>query len=44
MVLGAGGGTIDAVTYKCVNCKPVRLEAEVVPPDSEYGQNIQTLS
>ncbi|KAF2624064.1 hypothetical protein BU25DRAFT_348820 [Macroventuria anomochaeta] len=35
VVLDAGGGTVDAVTYKCVNGDPVRLAAEVVAPDSK---------
>lgn len=35
VVLDAGGGTVDAVTYKCVNGDPVRLDAEVVAPDSK---------
>ena len=35
VVLDAGGGTVDAVTYKCVHDDPVRLDAEVVAPDSK---------
>ncbi|KAF3049353.1 hypothetical protein E8E11_004565 [Didymella keratinophila] len=35
VVLDAGGGTIDAVTYKCINSDPVRLNAEVVAPESD---------
>ena len=35
VVLDAGGGTVDAVTYKCVYDDPVRLDAEVVAPDSK---------
>jgi hypothetical protein len=35
VILDAGGGTVDAVTYKCVNGDPVRLAEEVIAPDSE---------
>jgi len=38
VVLDAGGGTVDAVTYTCVNGNPVRLAAEVVPPDSKSAR------
>ncbi|OAK96902.1 hypothetical protein IQ06DRAFT_351485 [Phaeosphaeriaceae sp. SRC1lsM3a] len=34
VILDAGGGTVDAVTYKCKKSDPLRLSAEVVPPDS----------
>lgn len=33
VVVDAGGGTIDAVTYKCEKRDPLRLSAEVVAPD-----------
>jgi hypothetical protein len=35
VVLDAGGGTVDAVTYKCVNSNPLRLGEEVVAPCSK---------
>ncbi|KAL1602352.1 hypothetical protein SLS60_005768 [Paraconiothyrium brasiliense] len=35
VIVDAGGGTIDAVTYKCANDDPLRLSEEVVAPDSE---------
>ena len=35
MILDAGGGTVDAVTYRCINDDPVRLAEEVIAPDSE---------
>ncbi|CAN9331808.1 unnamed protein product [Alternaria alternata] len=35
VILDAGGGTVDAVTYRCVNSDPVRLAEEVIAPDSE---------
>ena len=35
VILDAGGGTIDAVTYRCVNGDPVRLAEEVIAPASE---------
>ncbi|KAF2124677.1 hypothetical protein P153DRAFT_325969 [Dothidotthia symphoricarpi CBS 119687] len=34
VIVDAGGGTVDAVTYKCENSDPLRLSAEVVSPDS----------
>jgi hypothetical protein len=36
VIVDAGGGTVDAVTYKCDNDEPLRLSSEVVTPDSEY--------
>ena len=36
LVLDAGGGTVDAVTYKVTNSYPLRLSAEVVTPGSMY--------
>jgi hypothetical protein len=36
LVLDAGGGTVDAVTYKVTNSYPLRLFAEVVPAGSKY--------
>lgn len=36
VILDAGGGTIDAVTYMCTKEAPLRLSAEVVEPDSKY--------
>ncbi|KAF1949105.1 hypothetical protein CC80DRAFT_497783 [Byssothecium circinans] len=35
VILDAGGGTVDAVTYQCTYDNPLRLSAEVVPPDSK---------
>ncbi|KAF2993988.1 hypothetical protein E8E13_001711 [Curvularia kusanoi] len=35
VVLDAGGGTVDAVTYQCINGYPVRLDGEVAAPDSK---------
>lgn len=35
VIVDAGGGTVDAVTYKCDNDDPLRLSAEVVAPDSK---------
>ncbi|KAJ4299563.1 hypothetical protein N0V90_004809 [Kalmusia sp. IMI 367209] len=35
LILDAGGGTVDAVTYGVTNEEPLRMDAEVVPPDSE---------
>ncbi|KAF2181387.1 Hsp70 family protein-like protein [Zopfia rhizophila CBS 207.26] len=35
VIVDAGGGTVDAVTYKCENDEPLRLSAEVVAPDSK---------
>ncbi|CAN9285841.1 unnamed protein product [Alternaria alternata] len=35
VILDAGGGTVDAVTYRCVNSDPVRLAEEVIAPDSQ---------
>lgn len=34
MILDAGGGTVDAVTYEVANSKPLRMSAEVIPPKS----------
>ncbi|KAH7067280.1 hypothetical protein BKA63DRAFT_521873 [Paraphoma chrysanthemicola] len=34
VIVDAGGGTVDAVTYKCKTSEPLRLLAEVVAPDS----------
>jgi hypothetical protein len=39
--LDAGGGTVDAVTYKVTKSYPLRLSAEVVPPGSMYIRSIQ---
>lgn len=36
VILDAGGGTVDAVTYSCSHGDPLRLSAEVVAPDCEY--------
>jgi len=41
LVLDAGGGTIDAVTYKVTNSYPLRLDDEVVEPGSRYIHSIQ---
>ncbi|KAI8933218.1 hypothetical protein NX059_009853 [Plenodomus lindquistii] len=35
VILDAGGGTVDAVTYRCENGDPVRLAEEVIDPDSQ---------
>ncbi|KAH7385873.1 hypothetical protein BKA66DRAFT_548581 [Pyrenochaeta sp. MPI-SDFR-AT-0127] len=35
VVVDAGGGTVDAVTYKCEIGDPLRLSEEVVAPDSQ---------
>ncbi|KAH7083967.1 hypothetical protein FB567DRAFT_581428 [Paraphoma chrysanthemicola] len=35
VIVDAGGGTVDAVTYKCKTSEPLRLLAEVVAPDSK---------
>ena len=34
LLLDAGGGTVDAITYKIKQTKPLRLDAEKVVPDS----------
>ncbi|KAF2734482.1 hypothetical protein EJ04DRAFT_602989 [Polyplosphaeria fusca] len=34
VILDAGGGTVDAVSYRVTNEEPLRFEAEVVPPYS----------
>jgi hypothetical protein len=36
LVLDAGGGTVDAATYKVTNSYPLRLSDEVVLPGSRY--------
>jgi hypothetical protein len=41
VVLDAGGGTVDAVTYKCVNSNPLRLGEEVVAPCSKSVYRFQ---
>jgi hypothetical protein len=38
IVLDAGGGTVDAVTYEITNSYPLRLSKEVVPPGSMYDR------
>ncbi|PVI00853.1 hypothetical protein DM02DRAFT_671732 [Periconia macrospinosa] len=35
VVVDAGGGTVDAVTYECSNGDPLRLTSEVVAPNSK---------
>ncbi|KAF2175978.1 hypothetical protein K469DRAFT_608704 [Zopfia rhizophila CBS 207.26] len=35
VILDAGGGTIDAVTYEITNEEPLRMHAEIAQPDSE---------
>ncbi|PVH69481.1 hypothetical protein DL98DRAFT_522149 [Cadophora sp. DSE1049] len=35
LILDAGGGTVDAVTYKVTNSYPLRLSAEVVSPGTQ---------
>ncbi|KAF1849715.1 uncharacterized protein K460DRAFT_360566 [Cucurbitaria berberidis CBS 394.84] len=35
VIVDAGGGTVDAVTYQCDNDEPLRLSAEVVAPCSK---------
>ncbi|PVH99820.1 hypothetical protein DM02DRAFT_629036 [Periconia macrospinosa] len=35
LILDAGGGTVDAVTYGITKEEPLRMDAEVVKPDSE---------
>ena len=37
MIIDAGGGTVDAVTYEIGSVKPLRLAAEVVPSESMYA-------
>jgi hypothetical protein len=34
VILDAGGGTVDAVTYQVTHSYPLRLSAEIVPPGS----------
>ena len=34
VILDAGGGTVDGVTYEVSNSRPLRMSAEVVPPKS----------
>ncbi len=36
VVLDAGGGTIDAITYQVTRSFPLRLEKEVVAPSSKF--------
>jgi hypothetical protein len=36
VIIDAGGGTIDAVTYQCTKETPLRLNAEIVEPDSKF--------
>ena len=43
LVLDAGGGTVDAVTYQITNSYPLRLSAEVVEPGSMYVRSVQFL-
>jgi hypothetical protein len=38
VVIDAGGGTVDAVTYQCTKETPLRLNAEIVEPDSKCTQ------
>ncbi|CAI6338266.1 unnamed protein product [Periconia digitata] len=35
LILDAGGGTVDAVTYRVTNNEPLRMDAEVVPPEGK---------
>jgi len=35
LILDAGGGTVDATTYKVDNELPLRLSKELVPPDGK---------
>lgn len=35
VIIDAGGGTIDAVTYRVASARPLRLAEEVVPPASK---------
>ena len=36
VILDAGGGTVDAVTYQVKHSYPLRLSAEIVPPGSMF--------
>lgn len=42
-MVDAGGGTIDAVTYKCAHDEPLRLSEEVVAPDSKHNARKNSL-
>ena len=35
MLLDAGGGTVDAITYTVTNTEPLRLQSEVVESDGK---------
>jgi hypothetical protein len=37
VIVDAGGGTVDAVTYRVANSLPLRLTEEVVRPSSEFS-------
>jgi hypothetical protein len=43
VVIDAGGGTVDAVTYKCTRGDPLRLSEEVVAPDSKHALYVFSL-
>jgi hypothetical protein len=42
VILDAGGGTVDAVTYEVTSSDPLRLSAEVVPPRSALRFDLQS--
>jgi hypothetical protein len=35
MILDAGGGTVDAITYKLKGTEPLRMEKEAVRPEGK---------
>ena len=37
MLLDAGGGTVDATTYRVDNEFPLRLSKELVPADGKFN-------
>jgi hypothetical protein len=41
VILDAGGGTVDAVTYRITNDEPLRMAAEVVKPHSQYDGKLE---
>lgn len=37
MILDAGGGTVDAITYRLRSTNPLRMEKEEVTPEGAYN-------
>lgn len=37
MILDAGGGTVDAITYRLKDTEPLKMEREAVKPEGAFS-------